>query len=274
MTGEAAIAHDTGMIKSRTSEIVGVMADATILDGWRVWRYRCSLSGSVNTVAIVVAGFAGHDRGVDQTVIEHATKAECCDFVTVAAIEGCGIDSRHRGMARRWVRDIVGGRYAMTGIATGPDNGWVGVIGKRIQKTIGCVTAKAFSGGERMGAWRGVGGCGRLADSRDAVVAALASTRDARMIKTAVTIQFKKTGGIVAGIAFAIRRHMKFGFTECHDTVMALAATSKHFLVIDKGVNRKSQRCMTGFAVIGGSDMKARFWRYSSDFVVMTNHAI
>ncbi len=40
MTGEAAIAHDTGMIESRTGEIVGVMADTTILGGSGVRRYR------------------------------------------------------------------------------------------------------------------------------------------------------------------------------------------------------------------------------------------
>ena len=94
---------------------------------------------------------------------------------------------------------------------------------------------------------------------RSAVVATAASTGNTRMIKATIRCQYKKTGGIVAIIAFEGRRYMKFGFADGRYIVMALAAISKHFLVIDKGDNRKSQRCMTSFAVVGDSDVIAYF---------------
>lgn len=67
---------------------------------------------------------------------------------------------------------------------------------------------------------------------------------------------------------------MKFGLADGLHTIVASAAISKYFLVIDKGDYVKSQGCMTGFAGISGSDMNARFRRNASDFVVMTNDAI
>ena len=93
------------------------------------------------------------------------------------------------------------------------------------------------------------------------------------MIKFTVQ-QGKKAVGIVAVITFAVGFYMEIGFADGQHTVVAIAATAEYFLVIDKGGNGKTQRCMTGFAGISGGDMIAHFRRKAADFVVMTNHAI
>jgi hypothetical protein len=54
MTGRT-IVHDVRMIDECTRETIRVMAGATIVRGSRVGGHRGSLSGSVNTIAIVVA---------------------------------------------------------------------------------------------------------------------------------------------------------------------------------------------------------------------------
>ena len=97
--------------------------------------------------------------------------------------------------------------------------------------------------------------------SRSTVVAIGASTGNARMIETTVGFQCKKTGGIVAVIAFEGCRHVKTGFTDGQNAVMALAAIAKHFLVIDKGNYVKTQRGMAGLAHTTGCDVIRRFPR-------------
>jgi len=60
------------------------------------------------------------------------------------------------------------------------------------------------------------------------------------MIKAAVRLQRQKMAGIVAGIAFDDRLHMKFGLTDGGYTVMAAAAIAKDFLMIDNVDSRKA----------------------------------
>ena len=79
------------------------------------------------------------------------------------------------------------------------------------------------------------------------------------MIKAAVRFQVQKMGGIVAGIAFGLCLLMKFRFTDGQYIIMAFAAISKNFLMIDKGGNGKAQRGMTGLAHITGSDVIRQF---------------
>ncbi len=153
-----------------------------------------------------MTGFAGYDRGVSQAMVEYAIETESRDAVAVTTIDGCHIDSCHCRMARRWVTDIVAGRHAMTGIATGPDNGGVAVIGEGSLKTDRRMTANALGAGYRVGARGSVDGGGRFADGCVTVVANRAATGDARMIKATVQAQGKKTGGIVAVITLAVGR--------------------------------------------------------------------
>jgi len=65
--------------------------------------------------------------------------------------------------------------------------------------------------------------------------------------------------GIVAVIAFGVRRCMKFRFTDGYVTIMTFTAISKNFLVINRGDNGKVHRRMTGLALITGRDVTRHF---------------
>ncbi len=112
-----------------------------------------------------------------------------------------------------------------------------------------------------LGAGIRVRGRGGLANGYDAVVATRARPGNSRMIEAAVRIQRQKTGGIVAVVALGIGRQMKCGFTNRQNTVMALAAIAKHFLMVDKRRSVETQRSMTGLAHATGSDVIRRFNR-------------
>jgi len=216
----------------------------------------------VDAIGIIVAGNTGQHRGDDQAVIEYAIETESRDAVAVSAIDLSRIDSCHHRMPHRWISNIVGGRYSMTGIATGSDNGGVGVIGVGAQETRCRVTANALGTGNRMGAGRVIGSRGRFADGCAAVVATGTSPGNTRVIKLAVRAKLEKTGGIVAVVALGAGRLMKLGFADCDYAVMTLAAGAKHFLVVDKGNHGKSQRGVAGLAPAGGGDMIQRLPRY------------
>lgn len=216
----------------------------------------------VDAIAAIVAGNAGQHRRVDQAVIENAVETETGDAMAVSAIDRSHIASYHLRMTHRRIGNIVGGRYAMTGVATGSDDRGVGVIGEGTLKTRRGMTANALGAGNRMGAGRIVGSRGRLADGAAAVVASGASAGDTRVIELTVRAEFEKTGGIVAVVALGAGRLVKLRFANRDHTVMALAAVAKHFLVVDEGNDVKSQRGMAGFAAAGGRDVVQRLARY------------
>ena len=123
--------------------------------------------------------------------------------------------------------------------------------------------------------------CGiRHPQGANTVVATAASTGNTRMIETTIRFQFEKTGGIVAVVAFGAGRLMKLGFTDGQNPVMAFAAVTRHFLMIDKRNYVKSLRGMTGLAHTAGTDVIQRFPRNlarsgcSIDLVAMTNYTI
>ena len=86
-----------------------------------------------------------------------------------------------------------------------------------------------------------------------AVVATRAFPENIRMIIAAIRSQFQKMSGIVAVIAFGVRRCMKFRFTDGQLTIVTFTAIAKNFQVINRVDNGKIQRGMTGMAVITGS---------------------
>lgn len=224
-------------------------------------RDRCP-ARRVDTIGSIVACNTGQYRGINQTMIENAIETESRDAMTVATIDGSHIGSYHFRMPHRGISNIVGGRYSMTGIATGSDNGGVGVVGEGAQKT-GCrMTANAFSTGNRMSTRWVIGSRGRFAGGGATVVATRTATRNTRVIKLTVRAKFEKTGGIVAVIAFGAGRLMEFGFTDGLHAVMASAAVAKHFLVVDKSNHVKTQRGMAGFAHTTGSDVIRRLTWY------------
>ena len=65
--------------------------------------------------------------------------------------------------------------------------------------------------------------------------------------------------GIVTVIAFGVRWCMKFRFTDGYVTIVTFTAISKNFQVINRGHNGKIRRCMTGLALITGSDVTRYF---------------
>ncbi len=224
----------------RGSEKVGVMATAAVGGGYQVRGHRGRLGRRLNAIGIIVAGNTGQYRGINQTVIELPpftignVETESRDAMAVTTIDITTIGSGHHRMSHRWISNVVGGRYSMTGIATGSDDGGICVVGEGAQKTRRRMTANALSTGNRMGAGRVIGSRGRFAGCCAAVVATGTATRNTRVIKLAVRAKFKKTGGIVAVVALGAGRLMKLGFPNCHNTVMAFAAVAKHFLMVDK----------------------------------------
>ena len=92
-----------------------------------------------------------------------------------------------------------------------------------------------------------------------AVVATGARSDYIRVIEAAIRFQFQKMGGIVAVIAFGVRRCMKLGFSDGQVTIVTLAAIAKNFLMIDHGDIGKTRRSMAGMALIAGSDVRRCF---------------
>jgi len=163
----------------------------------------------VDTISIIVACNTAQYCGVDQAVIEYAIETESRDSMAVSTIDLSRIDSCHHRMPHRWISNIVGGRYSVTGIATGSDDSGVGVIGVGAQKTRRRMTANTLGTGNRVGAGRIVGSRGCLTDGGAAVVATGASTGNTRVIELAIGAELKKTGGIVAVVALGAGRLVK-----------------------------------------------------------------
>ena len=133
----------------------------------------------------------------------------------------------------------------MTGITAIADNSWIGVVGVGRRKTVRGMTGTTFSIGNYMAFI--------LALGHRVVVATRAFPDNIRMIIAAIWSQFQKMAGIVAVIAFGVRRRMKFRFTDGHVTIVTFTAISKNFLVINRGDNVKTQSGMTAMAIITGS---------------------
>lgn len=157
---------------------------------------------------------------------------------------GAAIDGRYGMAVRRSYR-----RNAMAGIAAEIRDHGGGVVRIGTQEADSRVAIATLGAGIR------VRGAGRLTNGNDTVVTTGARSGNARMIKAAVGVPCQKTGGIVAVVALGAGRQMKFGFTDCQNTVMAFAAITKHFLVVDKRNDVKTQGSMAGLAHTTGSDV-------------------
>jgi hypothetical protein len=203
-------------------------------------------------------------------VVENSTKTEGDDAMTDIAID-IGYWMAHYLRPSR-VRPA--GITVMTGIAAIICNQGTAVVGVSAQKTVGRMTVDAFRVSLRVATGRGVIGGGRLADAHSAVVAHAATTRNTRMIKTAIQRQLQKMAGIMAAIAFDDRRQVKFGLADGQYTVMAATATSKNFEVVHTGDNGKTKGCMTALAHITGTEVIRRLLRDRTELGVMTIHAI
>lgn len=88
-------------------ELFGVMTCAAIRGGYQVCGYRRRLAGRHNAVGIVMAGFAGQYRGIDQAVIEYPIETKGIYAMAITTIDGCQIDRCHNRMAGRWVTWLI-----------------------------------------------------------------------------------------------------------------------------------------------------------------------
>jgi hypothetical protein len=240
-----AVAIDKSADKS-----LGIMAITAIWSGYRVVR-RGRLAGRVNSCAIVVARFTWLYRRVNHAVIEldkgitcNDTEAEGQNTVTHFAI-----GYRRYRMTGRLSRGV----YTVAGIAPDTQDAGVRVIWIGRQETWNRMTVTALRACIRMKAALRDGGS--LTSGDWAVVATGTYSGYTRVIKTAVRVDVQKMSGIVAVIAFRRRRCVKFGFTDSHYAVMALAAITEYFLVIYYGDKSESQWRMAGLAQITGSDV-------------------
>ncbi len=151
----------------------------------------------------------------------------------------------------------------VAGIASIADHERTGVVGISAGKTVRGMTERALDDGI------GVGRCRRLADRQIAVVTGGASSGDPVMVKAAVGIQIEKAGGIVAIVTFAIGGQMKLGLAHCQYPIVALAAITEYFLMVDKGGDVESQRGVASFAQAAGANVILRFgWNRAKVVVV------
>ena len=100
---------------------------------------------------------------------------------------------------------------------------------------------------------------GILARCRRSIVALGAAVGNSAVVVTAVRQAIQEMNGIVAIIALLGRRDMELRFTYNQNTVVAFAAVSKDFLMIDREDRGKLKLRMTGLALITGGEVIRRF---------------
>lgn len=109
-----------------------------------------------------------------------------------------------------------------------------------------------------------------LANCNRTVMATLACPQNISMIKAAVWFQLQKSRRIMTFIAFLSRGDMKFRLADSRYTIMAIAAITEYFEVIDKSNNVEPELRMTGLAHISAGRVIPRFANIHAGFAVMT----
>ena len=94
-----------------------------------------------------------------------------------------------------------------------------------------------------------------LAGGHNAVVAHIAISVQVRMVITAIRFKFQKSAGVVAVVAFGIRRRVMGRLANGHYAVVAFAALTNHFQMVHIADNFMSESGMTGFTHIGGCEV-------------------
>lgn len=163
-------------------EVIRIVADAAVLHRCRVTD---RFSRRADTVAIGVAGLAGLNGRLDQTVIEHAAQTEGAGHMT-----GAAVDIGHRVTGRLSQRVD-----AMAGITAVAQHVRAGMIRERIAECRRIVTLTTLGSGI------GVGWNWRLTQGYRAVVAIRAGPDYAGVIEAAVQGQIKKADCAMAGVA-------------------------------------------------------------------------
>ena len=94
-----------------------------------------------------------------------------------------------------------------------------------------------------------------LVCGHNAVVAHIAISIKVCMVVTAIRFEFQKSAGVVAVIAFGIRRRVMGRLANGQNTVVAFAALTNHFQMVHVADNFMSEGGMTGFTHIGGCEV-------------------
>ena len=136
MAGNTAIADDAAMVEA-AGKAFGAVTGTAVGGRGRMGRNRGRLGRRIDAVAFVVAGVAALHRGIHQPVVENTAHIEAGDAVTNTAIDG-----------RQWMAGRrTDGRYTMAGVAgyPGSDDRGAGMIGERVQETVGRMAGNAFN---------------------------------------------------------------------------------------------------------------------------------
>lgn len=234
-----AVVYDTAMVKDTVCEIAAThtMAYSAIL--YRIHMIHCSrLTACIDTIVIIMAAGATLHTGIHKTVVEYTAEVKGGGLMADITI-----DSHDR---------VAGtGAYGIAAIVTtGAIVRDVTVIDEgRYKRRRGVA-----------GITVGINGCGYMkimfTNRNRPVVAGAAFASNISMIKFSIQPQLQEAVRTrVAFIAFGIRLHVKFRFSDRLHTIMATAAITEHFEMINITNQIKSECCVTGFTHITGRDM-------------------
>ena len=211
------------------------MARAAVRGGHRM------IDGLAGCRGAVVAGGAGLRHRVEERVIENTTHVESRDAMACHAVHvrrGMGLCHPDRVDAI-----VAGGATARNGT----------VVDICRQECVCRVTEAALSFSRHMPRIHARG--------RRSIVASGAGTDIGGMVEAAARQEIQEMIGIVALLARLGRRDMEYRFAYGQNPVVAFAAASKDFLMIDRENRGKPQWRMTGLAGIACREVIRRFIR-------------
>lgn len=203
------------VVDERVEKALRAMACAAVLAGHRMIDRQAGRDGSV------VAGDAGLGHGIEKRVVESTARFECINAMAHHAVHAC------LGMVS-CLSDRVNAVVATDTVVR-----YVAVVDIRRQEPVCRVTKAALTfGGDVPGVHAG---------GRGSVVASGAGAGIGAMVEAATGQAIQEVIGIVAFIARFGRRNMKLRFSDGQNTVVALAADAKDFLMIHREDRRKPQ---------------------------------
>lgn len=223
----------TAVVDERAKKAHGVMARAAVLSGHRMIDHHAGCRDSV------VAGGAGLGHRIEDRVVESTARIERPDAM-----------ARHAIHVRQGMTLCLPNRVSP--VVTGDTTiRYVAVVDIRRQECVCRVTETALT-------LSGDVPCIH-ARGRRSIVASGAGADIGAMVEVTTGQAIQEVIGIVAFIARLGRRDMKIRFPNGQNTVVALTANPKNFLVIDREDRGKPQGRMTRLTGIAGCKVIRRF---------------
>lgn len=230
------VVDNASMVDKRIGERIGVVARPTIGGCGRMGGHSGAFARRANAVAIVVARLAGLDAGIDNAMIKDAAHVEADHAMAGAAIY----------VGKRVANGRTVGRDAMAGVTAIAHHVRSAVIRVSAWESRSRMAGTTFAVGD------GVGWAGGFADGDCAVMAPDTSARNVGVVEAAIRSERQKMIGIVATVAFDICVYVELGFADGDSAVVAFAAVTEYFFVIDVYRWGKPQRRMTGCTQAAG----------------------